>query len=386
MRKNTGNKANTLRRSRNGILAVLLLSLALMGCESQQAAPEQTAEQPQSVEEIASQVESAASEAAETLSEAASEVAGNVESLVSEAAAPAESEAAEAASEFAAPAESAGSEAVEAASEAAGGIGSMVSGAVEAVSEAAEAAGQEPESLYQNIMGQLSQTGGELSAIAAEAAEAARNEDGSFNPEGLKAYGMDLYNAYVSGDNADFGDMEDYFRKIDNTNAAVENYILDRNAGLLKPGEIQILAGGNVYAEDFADLKEFREIYAAIQYNYKKDGNVLRYVDGADDVILFTLREEADGSIKVVDARLAEKGAKEKASLEEMCRELKTSYDEAKEMLDFNRAYDVQDLIDYMKKNPEITGVEYDGKIWSSEELEELETKRLKEIFPEDFE
>ena len=368
MRKNTGNKANTLRRSRNGILAVLLLSLALMGCESQQAAPEQTAEQPQSVEEIASQVESAASEAAETLSEAASEVAGNVESLVSEAAAPAESEAAEAASEFAAPAESA------------------VSEAVEAASEAAEAAGQEPESLYQNIMGQLSQTGGELSAIAAEAAEAARNEDGSFNPEGLKAYGMDLYNAYVSGDNADFGDMEDYFRKIDNTNAAVENYILDRNAGLLKPGEIQILAGGNVYAEDFADLKEFREIYAAIQYNYKKDGNVLRYVDGADDVILFTLREEADGSIKVVDARLAEKGAKEKASLEEMCRELKTSYDEAKEMLDFNRAYDVQDLIDYMKKNPEITGVEYDGKIWSSEELEELETKRLKEIFPEDFE
>ena len=107
MRKNTGNKANTLRRSRNGILAVLLLSLALMGCESQQAAPEQTAEQPQSVEEIASQVESAASEAAETLSEAASD------------------------------------------------IGSMVSGAVEAVSEAAEAAGQEPESLYQNIMGQL---------------------------------------------------------------------------------------------------------------------------------------------------------------------------------------------------------------------------------------
>ena len=342
MRKNTGNKANTLRRSRNGILAVLLLSLALMGCESQQAAPEQTAEQPQSVEEIASQVESAASEAAETLSEAASEAAGD--------------------------------------------IGSMVSGAVEAVSEAAEAAGQEPESLYQNIMGQLSQTGGELSAIAAEAAEAARNEDGSFNPEGLKAYGMDLYNAYVSGDNADFGDMEDYFRKIDNTNAAVENYILDRNAGLLKPGEIQILAGGNVYAEDFADLKEFREIYAAIQYNYKKDGNVLRYVDGADDVILFTLREEADGSIKVVDARLAEKGAKEKASLEEMCRELKTSYDEAKEMLDFNRAYDVQDLIDYMKENPEITGVEYDGKIWSSEELEELETERLKEIFPEDFE
>lgn len=259
------------------------------------------------------------------------------------------------------------------------GCGEAATGAVTAVSEAVSEAAPEASDKAESLVS-------EAASAASEAVQAARNEDGSFNPEGLKAYGMDLYNAYVSGDNADFGDMEDYFRKIDNTNAAVENYILDRNAGLLKPGEIQILAGGNVYAEDFADLKEFREIYAAIQYNYKKDGNVLRYVDGADDVILFTLREEADGSIKVVDARLAEKGAKEKASLEEMCRELKTSYDEAKEMLDFNRAYDVQDLIDYMKKNPEITGVEYDGKIWSSEELEELETKRLKEIFPEDFE
>ena len=259
------------------------------------------------------------------------------------------------------------------------GCGEAATGAVTAVSEAVSEAAPEASDKAESLVS-------EAASAASEAVQAARNEDGSFNPEGLKAYGRELYNAYASGESNDSGDMDALFRKVDNTNEAVKNYILDRNAGLLKPGEIQILTGGNVCSEEYADLKDFRLVYCAIQYNYKKDENsVLRYVDGRDDVIMFTLKEEDDGNITVTDARVAEKGEKEAVSLEEMCRELDCPYEDALELLEFDRAYDVDDLIDYMKKNPEITGIEYDGKVRTAEELEELKTERLKVLYPEDF-
>ena len=203
--------------------------------------------------------------------------------------------------------------------------------------------------------------------------------------EDLKAYGQGLYESYISGA-SDLDSLDDYFKKIDNVNAAEKNYVLERNAGLMKAGEIQILPGGNVYAEDFSDHKEFHEIYCAIQYNYDKDENgVLRYVDGREDVILFTFREEEDGSITITDTRFAEEGEKAASSLEEMCREIDAPYDEALEMLNFDRAYDVQDLIEYMDQNPDVTGIEYEGQVRTCEELKEIGDQRLRELYPEDF-
>ncbi len=204
--------------------------------------------------------------------------------------------------------------------------------------------------------------------------------------ESLAAYGQGLYESYVSGDDADFSALDAYFEKVDKTNAAIDEYILDRTASLLEPGEIQFLPGGCVSSEDFEYLKEFREIYCALQYNYNKDDNgVLRLADIGDDVIMFSFKEEEDGSITITDTRFAEKGEKEAASLQEMCDELGTSYDDAAEMLAFNRAYAVHDMIRYMDNNPDVTGVEYEGEVRTREELEEIETERLREIFPDDF-
>ena len=258
------------------------------------------------------------------------------------------------------------------------------SGTAEAAVETAVETGQ---AAYEAVKEQLSQAGGKLASLAAKAADNIKNEDGSFNLESLKAYGQDLYDSFASVGDAGFGDLEALFETIDNINASAENYVLERNAGLLEPGEIQILAGGNVYADDFSELTEFHEIYSAIQYNYNKDEDgCLRLADKADEVILFSLLKEEDGSITVTDARIAEAGEKEAASLEEMCAELGTSYDDAMEMLLFNRAYDVQSLIDYMNQDPSITGVEYEGKVCTAEELEGIETQRLRELYPEDFE
>ena len=135
-----------------------------------------------------------------------------------------------------------------------------------------------------------------------------------------------------------------------------------------------------------SDLKEFHEIYCAIQYNYNKDENgVLRFVDGREDVILFTFREEEDGNITITDTRFAEEGEKAAASLEEMCREINAPYDDALEMLNFDRAYDVQDLIEYMDQNPDVTGIEYEGQVRTYEELKEIGDQRLRELYPEDF-
>ena len=237
----------------------------------------------------------------------------------------------------------------------------------------------------EEVKEQLSQAKEEISSLAAGVAEKVKNEDGSYNVDALKAYGQGLYESYISG-GSDLDSLDAYFQKIDNVNAAEENYVLERNAGLLKPGEIQILPGGNVYAEDFSDLKEFHEIYCAIQYNYDKDENgVLRYVDGREDVILFTFREEEDGSITITDTRFAEEGEKASSSLEEMCREIDAPYDDALEMLNFDRAYDVQDLIEYMDQHPDVTGIEYDGQVRTYDELKEIEDQRLRELYPEDF-
>ena len=95
----------------------------------------------------------------------------------------------------------------------------------------------------------------------------------------------------MSGAGSGMSDLDALFQKADNVNAAMENYILERNAELLKPGEIRLLAGGNVQAEDFSDLKEFREIYCAIQYNYNKDrgrgGSVPLHKTGQGDGMCF---------------------------------------------------------------------------------------------------
>ena len=237
----------------------------------------------------------------------------------------------------------------------------------------------------EEVKEQLSKAGEEISSLAAEAVENVKNEDGSYNVDALKAYGQGLYESYISGA-SDLDSLDDYFQKIDNVNAAEENYVLERNAGLMKAGEIQILPGGNVYAEDFSDLKEFHEIYCAIQYNYNKDENgVLRYVDRREDVILFTFREEEDGSITIIDTRFAEEGEKAASSLEEMCREINAPYDDALEMLNFDRAYDVQELIEYMDQNPDVTGIEYEGQVRTYEELKKIGDQRLRELYPEDF-
>ncbi len=237
----------------------------------------------------------------------------------------------------------------------------------------------------EEVKEQLSQAKEEISSLAAEAVENVKNEDGSYNVDALKAYGQGLYESYISG-TSDLDSLDAYFQKIDKVNAAEESYVRERNAGLLKPGEIQILPGGNVYAEDFSDLKDFHEIYCAIQYNYYKyENGVLRYVDGREDVILFTFREEEDGSITITDTRFAEEGEKAAASLEEMCREINAPYDDALEMLNFDRAYDVQDLIEYMDQNPDVTGIEYEGQVRTYEELKEIGDQRLRELYPEDF-
>ena len=102
-------------------------------------------------------------------------------------------------------------------------------------------------------------------------------------------------------------------------------------------------------------------------------------------MILFTFREEEDGSITITDTRFAEEGEKAASSLEEMCREINAPYDDALEMLNFDRAYDVQDLIEYMDQHPDVTGIEYEGQVRTYDELKEIEDQRLRELYPEEF-
>ncbi len=198
--------------------------------------------------------------------------------------------------------------------------------------------------------------------------------------ESINSAGSALYEMYAGGSDSDFADFDAWFSRIDEINAAIDEYVLEKNAGEICPGDVQILPGGIIYAEDNSELKEFREIYYAVQYNYViDDRDQLRFADEAKDLILFSFEEQEDGSIVVKDARFADREKDLAASLEEMCDEMGAPLDEAMDAYEFLQIDDVRELRNYLNDHPEYIGIEYEGEILTADELYEIWSKRLEQ-------
>ena len=230
---------------------------------------------------------------------------------------------------------------------------------------------------------QLNQAGTEIKGVLDEIIEKARSGAEGFSVDSLKEYAGEFLGQFMGGGDYGLGGLEELFRILDSIRGAEEQYILDRNAGLMDPADVQILSNASLYQDDF-DQDEIRIMASMIQNNYKKDdeGRLL-FVSAADDIVLFTHRKDEDGNYPVMDALFAEDGEGYMASIEAMCGEVGEPVDECMESIEFDRVSVLYDLVQYLDEHPEIKGIEYEGEIRTAEELDELWNVKLNELYGE---
>ena len=185
------------------------------------------------------------------------------------------------------------------------------------------------------------------------------------------------------GDSEGWGDFDLLFEATNKVNEAIKTYIKDKNAEIMDPGEVQIVTISTLWEpETFSGQEEeFQELDNVVQFNYNLDEeNQLRFVSGVEDVALFTLQKNEDGSYTIADAEFAEEGENYMPSIEALCEKVGKPIDECKETLAFAQWMVLFELRGYLDEHPEVTGIEYDGEIRTAEELSEIQSELLTEL------
>ena len=150
---------------------------------------------------------------------------------------------------------------------------------------------------------------------------------------------------------------------------------------MMENGDVQIVAT-DIYHEDDYEQEEIRLLCNMIQNNYRMDEeNQLRFVDSAEDVVLFTHENNPEGKYPVKDAVFAEKGDNYLSSVEALFNETGESADTLEQDLELSRILVIYDLKEYLEKHPEVKGIEYEGEIRTAEELDDIWSARLDELF-----
>ena len=159
------------------------------------------------------------------------------------------------------------------------------------------------------------------------------------------------------------------------------NYILEYNASLMEPGDVQIVADGAV-SDNPEENGIAYTLCCFIQQNFTEDENhVLHFLCEKQDVVLLTLEKQEDGSFVVADAAFAEEGDDYEATLEGFLPYVYSdSVQECLEDIDFSAVYTLPDtLAAYLDSHPETAGIEFEGKIMTAEELRTVRDERMYE-------
>ena len=222
------------------------------------------------------------------------------------------------------------------------------------------------------------------------------DENGDFSIDGL----LDSLGRLTDGDDGLLGvlggllggglDFEAQIARSDNMENAINRYIIEKNASAgMESGDVQIVS---IWWLDHSDVDANPvSIFACCtQNNFTEDeDHVLRFLCDHTDLILLTLNEAEDGSFAVADAAFAEEGEdyiaafggilplSDQGSNEKYLTETEVA-------LAFSLPYD---LAYYLTENPEITGIEYEGEIYSDAgELHKIAADRLEFIYSENEE
>ena len=352
--------------------------------------------------ETAQEAASAIQETASTAPEAAQEAASAIQETASTAL--------EAAQEAASAAQETASTAIEAAQEAASAAQETASTATEAAQEAApdqeisvekiEALfgeggplygllpeGTDTEAIVEAARDQMDLVNRQFSRVIEEIVEKSESGSVDFDEESLQKFAGVLLGRFIGGeedgdaDEFEFDSLDALIQAASDIRETEKEYIKEHNSGLMENGDVQIVAA-DIYHEDDYEQEEIRLLCNMIQNNYRMDEeNQLRFVDSAEDVVLFTHENNPEGKYPVKDAVFAEKGDNYLSSVEALFNETGESADTLEQDLELSRILVIYDLKEYLEKHPEVKGIEYEGEIRTAEELDDIWSARLDELF-----
>ena len=238
---------------------------------------------------------------------------------------------------------------------------------------------------------QLEQADGEISELVDEIAGAIESEVGNIDTDTIKQYAGELVSQLIGGGDSGFSSLEDIdfsaldeiFATFESLKASEKEYMLEHNAGALEPGDVQIVSG-YIISQDEYDADPIRSMNYMIQCDYTLDEeNQLRFLCGAEDVVLFSHRKDENGGYPVIDASFSEDGENYTASVEAMCSEMGITLDTCMEEIEAAKVGLIYDLKMYMEEHPDVAGIEYEGEIRSAEELYDLWGERISELYPD---
>ena len=207
--------------------------------------------------------------------------------------------------------------------------------------------------------------------------------DGSFDVSSLEGLAGQLVGAFTGMDFEEEGDLTAYLDTYTAINDAMKDFYRENNAETIDPADVQIVSVSHAYQDIDYDMPEFRFIAVLSQSNYSQDGDVLRFVSGATDPVMFTFSKAEDGTINVVDTTFAEPGEGWLDSLQAIADAVGCPVEDILDATDMSPSLVVTELISYLDEHEDITGIEYMGEIRSRDELSEIRDDILAELYPE---
>ena len=146
----------------------------------------------------------------------------------------------------------------------------------------------------------------------------------------------------------------------------------------LEPADEQILTYSevmNFYNED----PNFTFGYFALG-NYTAEGNALKLKNYGGNMELVTFAKQEDGTFKVAKAETVEEGENNAASIEKLCKAYGVTYEDYVEHIDFIYWDEIEDILDFIRNNPQYEQVEYQGTLRTADELQAIQEKIINDI------
>ena len=179
------------------------------------------------------------------------------------------------------------------------------------------------------------------------------------------------------------GGWELFFEQTGKMKEAGKAYMLEVNAPLMEPGDVQIIADGAVTDSGIKNGVGYSIVYF-MQQNFTEDeDHMLHFLCEKNDLVFFEFHETEDGGFEIADAEFLEAGDSLEESLKDYLSLVSSdTVDECRESIIFAELYVLPEtLMEYLDENPEIAGIEYKGEMRTSDELKALRDKQTWEYY-----
>ena len=265
------------------------------------------------------------------------------------------------------------------------GLGEKLAEAGEAVKELLPE-GTDLEGMIKTIAEQVEVVKDQQGELVDNIVTAVKDKLGDIDPEEkLGEIAGKILEAVKGEEEFDFSSLEAYMERHAAIKDVIKEYVSEKNTEFLEAGDEQIISLSLDYKEELEE-KELHVLSQCTECNFKLEGTELHMLNAAADTIMFTIREEEDGTYTVADAMLSEDGEGYSASIEKMAEAAGFTPEEAYEVINDGELMYIFDLESYLNEHPEITGIEYAGEICNADELNDISLELMNTMYAEEEE